>query len=454
MAPEWVAVPTVGMRRWLALELARIARRLAAGRGRRRGGEHQVQLPRCLAPGRARGRPARGARRPWQADRLVWSVLEVLETARSDDASRTAPTAGARRHLVRAGPEARGPLRPLLGAPPRADPRLAGRPRRRRHRPPARRATTSWQPHLWRLRARPPRRAEPARGDARAAREAALRRARPWNCLPRLAVFGLTTLPGGAGFIELLGAVASGREVHLMLLDPSPATSSRVREAVLAERSPPSRLRTEGPSLVAVAHPLLASWGRPYRERAVLLAEVESASVPEVEELPAEAGVDQGPASPAGAPAERPARGACAYGRLRARRRRPLGPGALLPRPGAPGPGRARRHTAPAGGRPDPVRERHRRPLPRHRPVRASRGGGIRDLRRRSRLRRRDPARRRAFSTASRTARFASRPRCWRRSTRCWRCLAGRFERVGDARVRLPGRRSAGDFASTTRRCR
>ena len=57
---------------------------------------------------------------------------------------------------------------------------------------------------------------------------------------PRIAMFGLTTLPSGPPFIELIEAVATQRDLYLLLLDPSPATTSRVREATLAGPRPPA----------------------------------------------------------------------------------------------------------------------------------------------------------------------------------------------------------------------
>ena len=97
---------------------------------------------------------------------------------------------------------------------------------------------------------------------------------------PRLAFFGLTTLPSGAPFLELIEAVSVAREVHLLLLDPSPQATARVREVTRASRRPPALLRADDESDAVVRHPLLRSWGRPYRERTVLLSSAESPSLP------------------------------------------------------------------------------------------------------------------------------------------------------------------------------
>ena len=100
---------------------------------------------------------------------------------------------------------------------------------------------------------------------------------------PRLAIFGVTTLPSGAPFVELVEAASARREVHLLLLDPSPPTTARVREATLANLPPLVMLRSEDASdtqVRQVDHPLLRSWGAPYRERAVLLAAAEGRGFP------------------------------------------------------------------------------------------------------------------------------------------------------------------------------
>src|ERR1019366_1253754 len=149
-----------------------------------------------------------------------------------------------------------------------------------------------WQPHLWRLvrdRIAVPSPPERLPELLEAVRTGQVSLELP----PRLAVFGITTLPGGAPFIDLLEAVAGQHELHLMLLDPSPATTSRVRRAVVANPRPLTQLRAEDDSdaeVLQVSHPLLRSWGRPYRERTVLLATAESRGIPVpvlVDEAPA-----------------------------------------------------------------------------------------------------------------------------------------------------------------------
>ena len=82
--PEWVAVPTLAMRRWLALELARSLGSSGAGYGDGVAANIFFGFPgslrqAVLAAGRG-GEPD-----PWQVDSLVWAVLDVLVSTPSDD---------------------------------------------------------------------------------------------------------------------------------------------------------------------------------------------------------------------------------------------------------------------------------------------------------------------------------------------------------------------------------
>ena len=76
--PEWLAVPSDGMRRWLSLELARSLG--ASGRG----GDGVVANVVRAYPGTLRSTVLAAARGkdhpdPWDIDRLVWSVLAALD---------------------------------------------------------------------------------------------------------------------------------------------------------------------------------------------------------------------------------------------------------------------------------------------------------------------------------------------------------------------------------------
>ena len=90
MESEWCAVPTAGLRRWLSLELARHLGASSASRG-----DGVVANIRPVLPGglldeviRAGADDDPGAADPWQVDRLVWRLLEVMEDREGDDALR------------------------------------------------------------------------------------------------------------------------------------------------------------------------------------------------------------------------------------------------------------------------------------------------------------------------------------------------------------------------------
>ncbi len=280
MMPEWVAVPTVAMRRWLALELARCLGSSSAANGDGVAANIVFGFPGSLRQAvLAAGRDAE--QDPWQVDSLVWAVLDVLVSRRLDD--RLGPLTElpegatwfgrARRladlfdHYAVRRPEL------VLHWNAGRDVDATGRPLVEHDR---------WQPHLWRLvracigSASPPERLPSLLEEVRAGTLVL-------DLPSRLAIFGVTTLPSGAPFVELVEAASARREVHLLLLDPSPPTTARVREATLANLPPLVMLRSEDASdtqVRQVDHPLLRSWGAPYRERAVLLAAAEGRGFP------------------------------------------------------------------------------------------------------------------------------------------------------------------------------
>ena len=278
MSPEWVAVPTMGMRRWLALELARSLG--ASGPGTGDGVAANIEF---TFPGALRGAVlAAGSNDrvpdPWQVDCLVWAVLEVLRSGGDDE--RLGPLTVLSEGATWFGRARR--LADLFDRYAVRRPELvlnwgAGHDVDGKGDPLA--AHDCWQPHLWRLvraligMSSPPERLP---GLLEGLRTGSLALDLP----PRIAMFGLTTLPSGPPFIELIEAVATQRDLYLLLLDPSPATTTRVREATLAGPRPPALLRADDRSDTEVRHPLLRSWGRPYRERTVLLASAESRGIP------------------------------------------------------------------------------------------------------------------------------------------------------------------------------
>jgi exodeoxyribonuclease V gamma subunit len=141
----------------------------------------------------------------------------------------------------------------------------------------------AWQPRLWRaVRSRID---QPSPPELLAARLDDVRNGSLRLELPgRLMLFGFTVLPG-AGFLELAQAVATWRDVHLFLLEPFRVDV----DAMLGDSprpvdgSPRSRSNDLGTELVH--QPLLRSWGRLYRETAVLVSDAgqDAHPVPEPE---------------------------------------------------------------------------------------------------------------------------------------------------------------------------
>ncbi|MEA2170454.1 MAG: exodeoxyribonuclease gamma subunit, partial [Solirubrobacteraceae bacterium] len=254
-APEVVAVPTRGMERWLTQRLSAV---LGAQDGRGDGVCANVEFPspaRLITGAVATASGVDPDADPWVPERAVWPLLEVVE------AEIAAPWL---RPLARfLGPEEHKAARRW-----RTVRHLAGLfDRYGLYRPDmiARwhaGEDEHWQAQLWRrLRAQigpsPAERRGPACDRLRA--EPALLE------LPeRLAVFGLTRLP--AGRVEVLRALAHGRDVHLFLLHPSPALWE-----TLAGRAP-AVLRKDDDTAELTTNRLLASWGRDTRELQLTIA--------------------------------------------------------------------------------------------------------------------------------------------------------------------------------------
>lgn len=285
LAPEWVAVPSAGTTRWLRLELARTLGAQGAGTD---GVAANIEMPfpgalaRSVLDAALRHDQGLGPHDPifdpWRLDHLVWTVLEVIAANPSDPrlASLTRLPEGATRfgqarriadlfdryavhrpEMIRAWAHGRD-----------VDPQGA----------PLHEASL-WQPHLWRLvRAHVGAPSAPERLPALLGR---LHRGElPLDLPSRLAVFGLSTLPGGRAFLDLAGAIGQHRDVHLLLVDPSPAATARVRPRAVAqahERGPDAGplTRAGDTTASAVAHPLTAAWTHVRREATVLLAEAQ-----------------------------------------------------------------------------------------------------------------------------------------------------------------------------------
>ncbi len=285
-APEWIAVPTEGMRRWLHLELAR---HLGAGPD---GGDGVVANVISAGPASLRQAlldAAAEGEDPWRVERMAWSVLAELQLTDDQALHRVRDVRDGASHFARARRIAdlfdryhvhRADMVRAWSAG--ADVDGAGRQLVEHQR---------WQPELWRrVRQRigvpsPP---EQLLATTDQLLSGALRLDLP----DRLCMFGLSALPGGVTFLDLAEAVGTHRDVHLYLVEPSPTASARV----VASVGPPpedARLRSDDRSADLVQHPLLRSWGRLHRETTVLLADAQSQGMRAVDQLDApDVGVD------------------------------------------------------------------------------------------------------------------------------------------------------------------
>jgi len=266
---EVVAVHSRGIERWLAQELST---RLGAGTAGGDGVCANVEFPfpsRVIARAMAAAGPP-PEEDPWRPEALVWPLLAVLD--------------------ARAGDAAVGPLRAHLGDPDDVERRGRRLAAVRRvaslfdryavHRPQMIRAWAEksdvgaagealgddevWQPALWRLLRE--RLEVPSPAERLAEAVVALTDGAPVDLPDRLSLFGLTALP--AAYVEVLAALAAHRDVHVLLLHPSPALWERIRPyaagGVVA--------READRSADVASHPLLRSWGRDVRESQLVLA--------------------------------------------------------------------------------------------------------------------------------------------------------------------------------------
>jgi exodeoxyribonuclease V gamma subunit len=261
-APDVIAVPTRGMERWLT---QRMSASLGATPGRSDGVCANVEFP---FPRRLAGDAVAAAsgidpeQDPWLPQRAVWPLLEVVgeclkepwlrslavHLGHEDDADRRARRFATVRHLAELFD------RYALHRPAT----VCGWARGEVDVP----AEAAWQAELWRrLRERlaapsPAERLEPAC--------ARLRETPSLLDLPeRISLFGLTRLP--TGHLDVLRALAAGREVHVFLLHPSPALWEKLSGA------PPVVQRAEDGTAAVPDNRLLASWGQDAREMQLVL---------------------------------------------------------------------------------------------------------------------------------------------------------------------------------------
>ncbi|MGI8903037.1 MAG: exodeoxyribonuclease V subunit gamma [Solirubrobacteraceae bacterium] len=275
---ELIAVPTRGMERWL---MQQCSASLGASPGRRDGVCANVEFPfprRLVGQAVAQASGIDPDADPWLPEHAMWPLLEVVEAClaepwmatlaahlghprrreagdgdRSGDQVRRARRLPTIRHLADlfdryalARPEmvrawSRGEDDDGAGGELAPD--------------------TVWQAELWRrLRERI------SAPDPAQRRESACERLREQPEIARLpqrvSLFGLTRLP--AGQLEVLRALAAGRDVHLFLLHPSPALWERVAQRI--EHRPPVVRRAEDPVATLADNRLLASWGQDARE--------------------------------------------------------------------------------------------------------------------------------------------------------------------------------------------
>ena len=269
MEPEWLAVPSEGMRRWLSLELAR--RLGSSGEGSADG--VTANFVRAF-PGDARNALLAAARPdgdpdPWQIERMVWAVLKVLQ---AESASGRLPGFG----LVPGGPPTYATARRITDLFDRYHlhrPSMIRNWAAQHDVDPAGRDLSEhavWQARLWRRVREEIGLASPP--EVLPAVLARLRSGEDLCDLPsRVVLFGFSLLPAG-DFLEVVGSLAVQRDVHLFLLEPT-----RLDPDALVRSSPypagGTRLRSGDPASGLADHPLVRSWGRLHRETALLLAD-------------------------------------------------------------------------------------------------------------------------------------------------------------------------------------
>ena len=263
-AREVVAVTTRGVERWLSQTLAA---RLGATSGRD-GVCANVAFPfpgRVIASAVAVASGIEPDTDPWLLERTVWPLLETVEACTGEPW-----LAALSEHLESAPGRRFARVRVIAGLfdgyqvrrPALIDAWARGGGDER-----------SWQPRLWRaLRARI---GMPSPAERLAGACTRLRDHPDLLDLPaRLSLFGLTRM--APSHLGVLDALAAGRDVHLMLLHPSPALWERVSGPVACRHiyvpaDGPAIVRALDPTVALPRNRLLASWGRESRELQLVL---------------------------------------------------------------------------------------------------------------------------------------------------------------------------------------
>jgi exodeoxyribonuclease V gamma subunit len=263
-APDVVAVPTRGIERWL---IQRLSTRLGTTAGGRDGVCANVEFPfpgRLILGALAAATGIEADRDPWLAERSVWPLLEVVDDCLGEPWLQTLAL-----HLEGTRGEAEDPIRRFGVVRHIAD--LFDR--YGVHRPDMVRGWVAgaggdaWQPELWRrLRARI---GAPSPAERLSAACGRIREDPGLVDLPaRLSLFGLTRMP--RSYLEVLGAISAGRDVHLFVLHPSPSLWRRIAEEL--EHGPSIAGRHDDRTSALPVNRLLASWGRDVRELQLVLA--------------------------------------------------------------------------------------------------------------------------------------------------------------------------------------
>jgi exodeoxyribonuclease V gamma subunit len=260
--PDVVAVPTRGIERWLA---QRLSTRLGTTDSRADGVCANIEFPfpgRLVLGALAAATGIAPDQDRWLAERSVWPLLEVVDECLGEPWLATVE-----QHLngARGGPDEPtrrfGLVRHIADL---FDHYGVHRPEMVRAWA-AGEAGDTWQPELWRrLRERIalPSPAERLTTACERIRE------NPdlLDLPPRLSLFGLTRMP--RSYLDVLGALARNREVHLFVLHPSPA----LWQTVAQDLQTVVTSRREDPTSGLPTNRLLASWGRDARELQLVLA--------------------------------------------------------------------------------------------------------------------------------------------------------------------------------------
>jgi exodeoxyribonuclease V gamma subunit len=276
--PDVVAVPTRGIERWLT---QRLSTRLGTTRDRRDGVCANVEFPfpgRLIQGALAAASGIDPENDPWVAERSVWRLLETVDECLGEPWLATLA-----RHLEGARGDPEDPMRRFGAVRHLADlfDRYAV------HRPNMVRAWAAgeldddWQSELWRrLRARI---GVPSPAERLGSACERIRADPGLLDLPtRFSLFGLTRIP--RSYLDVLAAIAQGRDLHVFVLHPSPSLWETVAGELRA--GPPIASRRRDRTATAPSNRLLASWGRDVRELQLVLAHAGEA-IDHHHELPA-----------------------------------------------------------------------------------------------------------------------------------------------------------------------